>query len=511
MSANDESNVNPATGTSVSEVSPETAVTEGGQEYRMSLGVEITSAGPCKKHVAVRVPRADIEYFYNDAVKGLVDSAVVPGFRPGHVPRKLIEKRFRSEVGDQVKQKVLIQSLEQVADEHELDAINEPDLNVETLQLPETGDFEFDFEVEVRPEFDLPDYTGLKLKRPSRTVTDADTERYFVRYLEQFGQLVPVDGPAQPGDSIIADLAFEFEGKSLGHRRDQRIRIQPTLRFEDAEVEKFDELMAGVTPGTRKDAEATVSIEAEKVELRGERVKIRFDVLDVQRLRLPELTSECLQGLEVESADELKAEVRKILERQVVYKQRQSARSQVLEKITESASWELPESLVRRQVENALRREILEMQQAGYTEELIRARTNKLLQQQVSMTRQALKEHFVLDQLATEEKLEVTPQDVELEISYMAMQRGESPRKMRARLIKQGMMENLMAQILERKAIDFILDRAVYEEVPSEAVHEDLVEALPFAISGREEIPAAPAASSGDAAETSADAPEASG
>src|SRR6185312_3959421 len=100
---------------------------------------------------------------------------------------------------------------------------------------------------------------------------------------------------------------------------------------------------------------------------------------------------------------------------------------------------ELPESLVKRQVENALRREILEMQQAGFTDEDIRARENELLQQQISMTRQALKEHFVLDKISTQEKLEVTPEDVNTEISYMAFQRGESPRKVRARIEKQDL------------------------------------------------------------------------
>lgn len=482
MSANEEDNVGSVAGTSVSEISTETAVDEGPQPYRMSLGVEISDAGPCKKHIVVRIPRTDLDYFYNDAVKGLVSSAVVPGFRPGHVPRKLVEKRFRAEVGEQVKQKVLVQSLEQVAEEYELDAINEPDLDLEALEIPEAGDFEFQFDVEVRPEFDLPDYSGLKLKRPVRSVTDGDVKSYLERYLTQFGRMVPVDGPAEAGDFVFADVNFTWGDKNLRNLKDQKIRILPLLRFQDAEVEKFDTLMVGVTPGEQRDAETTVSVESERAELRGEKVKIHFDVTDVKRLMMPELTADLLEELQVASEDALKEEIRSILERQVVYEQRQSARTQVLEKITESASWELPDSLVRRQVENALRREVLEMQQAGFTEEEIRARRNELLQEQVSMTRRALKEHFVLDKLATQEKLEVTPVDIDMEISYMAMQRGESARKMRARLEKQGLMENLMAQILERKAIDFIIDKAVFEDLPTEPSHHDQVEALPFSI-----------------------------
>jgi trigger factor len=206
------------------------------------------------------------------------------------------------------------------------------------------------------------------------------------------------------------------------------------------------------------------------------------------------LNQEFLDQLDVESQAVLRQEIREVLERQVTYEQRQTTRKQVLEKITASANWDLPESLVKRQVENALQREILEMQQAGFTDEQIRARQNELLQQQISMTRQALKEHFVLDKIATLEKLEVTPQDKDVEIAYMAMQRGESPRKVRARLEKTGLIENLEAQILERKAVDVVLEKAVFTDIPGESGRKDDVEAVELSVCGQEVSPAPQAA-----------------
>src|SRR4029077_9366199 len=146
--------------------------------------------------------RADIDHFANEVVKELVATAAVPGFRPGHVPRTLILKRFRKEVDEQVRQKVLMQSLQQLGEEHKLDAINEPDLDVESLEIPEEGDFSYEFDVEVRPEFDLPNYSGLKIKRPVRKVSDEDVQKSLDKYLAQFGQLVPHDGPAESGDFV---------------------------------------------------------------------------------------------------------------------------------------------------------------------------------------------------------------------------------------------------------------------------------------------------------------------
>lgn len=172
-----------------------------------------------------------------------------------------------------------------------------------------------------------------------------------------------------------------------------------------------------------------------------------------------------------------------MLERQLTYEQRQSARSQVLDKITESADWDLPEELVLRQTENALRREVLEMQQAGFTSSQIRARENEIRQRAVSTTRQALKEHFVLDRIATQEDIQVSSSDIDVEIQMMAMQSGESPRRVRARLIKSGMIENLEAQIRERMAVDFILEKAEFVDIESEQADEgDRICSIPIAI-----------------------------
>jgi trigger factor len=459
----------------------ETAVSEQ-EAYKLSLDVQVEDAGPCRKHVRVRVPRNDIEHFFEESLGELSESAAVPGFRQGHAPKELVQKRFRKELGGQVKQRVLLQSLEQLQEETKLDPINEPDIDVESLEIPEEGDFEYEFDVEVRPDFELPDYKGLKVKRPTRETTDADVEAYLARFLEQYGDPEPHDGPAEPGDSVIADVEFRHNDRQLRKLHHVTLRLRPVLRFQDAEISGFDERMKGAGPGDTRESETTISQEAESLEMRGEKVQVRITVDEVRRMRMPEMTKEFFDRVGVESEQELRDEVREILERQVKFQQRQAVRAQVLEKITESANWDLPEQLVRRQTENALRREILEMQQAGFTTREIQARENQIRQQALTTTRQALKEHFVLDKIATQENIETEPTDVDTEIAYMAMQRGESPRRVRARLVKSGMIDNLEAQIRERKAVDHILEHAQFEDVPMDPLTEDRVEAVPYSV-----------------------------
>jgi trigger factor len=254
--------------------------------------------------------------------------------------------------------------------------------------------------------------------------------------------------------------------------------VRPVLRLQDGELKGFDKLMQGAAAGETREADITVSLEADNVEMRGETVQATFTVLDVKRLRLPELNAEFFNRVNSSDEAEFRQRVRDMLERQVTYQQRQATRQQVLERITESADWELPEDLVRKQVENALRREVLEMRQAGFAPREIRARENQLRQNAISMTRKNLKEHFVLDRIAEEEKLEVNASDIDYEINLMAVQAGENPRRVRARLQKSGVIENLEAQIRERKAVDVILEHAEFKDKPLPLTWQTEVEAV---------------------------------
>lgn len=450
--------------------------------YKLTLDVAIENTGPCRKHVRVKVPQADIDHFRGKALQDVAGSAAVPGFRVGHVPMKLVERRFKKELTDQVRQQVLIGSLEQLSEENSLDPINEPDFDIESLILPDEGDFVYEFDVEVRPEFDLPSYNGLKINRPTKEISDADIEAYLQKFLAQYGTLADHEGGAEPGQFVTADIEFLHNGELLRRMSDLTLELKPRLRFPDGELSGFGDLLKGATAGTVKETQMTISPEAETVENRGETVQVRITIKKVHVLKLPELNKEFLARLDMETEDDLRVQVQSMLQRQITFEQRQSARKQVLEKITESATWELPEELVRKQVENALRREILEMQQAGFTTPEIRSRENVIRQKSISTTRQALKEHFVLDKIATKENIEVKPSDIDSEIHMMALQRGENPRRVRARLQKSGIIENLEAQIRERKAVDFILKSAEYSDVPMPAPTDDEVESVSLAI-----------------------------
>ncbi|MCA8988615.1 MAG: trigger factor [Planctomycetaceae bacterium] len=444
----------------------------------LDLKVEIQDVGPCKKHIAVTITEQDIQQLREETVSDLSREAAIPGFRAGKVPEKLLARRFRKEISDQLKQKLLLQSLEQVSEQHSLDPINEPELDVENLEVPESGDFEYEFEVEVRPVFEVPNYSKMSIKRPVHDVTDADVEAYRQIFLSRFAQISPSEGPVEAGDYVVCDCEFRHNGEVIQKFDEITVRVRPTLRFWDAEVTGFQDLIIGTKVGDTRSTKFEISREANNVEMRSEQVEATFKVVDIKRMTLPELDNSLLERINFDSIDELNQAIRNILTRQVSYRQRQETREQVLEKITESASWDLPEGLVKKHVENALRREILEMQQAGFSRQQIIARESEIRQKSHSSTQQALKEHFVLDKVASDHDIECTQEDMAEEIVNMASQQGESPRKLRARLAKSGMLENLEAQIRERKAVDYILTQVSFEDYPIDNLLEDDIESV---------------------------------
>jgi trigger factor len=460
------------------------AVDDGGDEgdveaeQPLNLQVDVQTAGPCRKHVKITVPREDVDRVMSNQVQEFIDSAAVPGFRPGHVPEALVRRRYRKELGDKVKQDLLMASLSQLGESAQIEPINEPSIDIEGIELPDEGDFTYEFDVEVRPEFELPNYKGLSINRPTRSVSDADVTSHLEQYFEQYAHLVPVDEPAKAGDLVVVNLVVTHGDDTVREFPELSLRVRPTLRFHDAEITGFDKLMVGAAADDVREVDFAIAEEAEKVEMRKEQVHAKFTVLDVKRPELPERDAAFLERVGAKSEDDLRTQVKDMLERQVRYEQRKATRQQVLDQITAAADWDLPEDLVRKQVENAMRREILEMQQAGFTTRDIRAREAKLRQTSLTTTRQNLKQHFVLDRIVEAEKIEVSATDIDAEIAMMAIQSGENPRRVRSRLIKSGYIENLEAQIRERKAVDIILEHAKFKDMAMPAVADRNVEAV---------------------------------
>jgi trigger factor len=302
--------------------------------------------------------------------------------------------------------------------------------------------------------------------------------------LARYGQLAPYDGAAEEGDYLSVNISASADGRQVAREAEAVVRIRPTLSFADARLEGFDKLMKGAKEGDRRTAEVTLSKDAPNAELRGKKVGLEFEVLDVKKLKLPELTDDFLQEIgNFGSEDELRSAIRMNLERQLQYEQQKLARSQISALLTKSADWELPPGLLERQASRELERAVMELRRSGFSEAEIRARENQLRQNSTNATAVALKEHFILERIAEEEKIDVDDGDYEKEIFLIAAQSGESPRRVRAQLEKRGLMDVLRNQIIERKVLELVESQAKFKDEPYQPEKTD-TEALQMAAGG---------------------------
>jgi trigger factor len=469
----------------------ETETTEAEETPKLNLSVEVEEKSACERHVTVTVPRSDIERYYSKQFDDLVPKAEVPGFRIGKAPRKLVEKKFRKQMGEQVKGAILMDSLTQVSENQDFSAISEPDLDFEQVNIPEEGDLKYEFNIEVRPEFELPEWKGLSLSRPEREFTDDDIKHHISTLSQRFSDLVPVDEAVKEDDFVVCNVTSSFDGNVVATAEEETIQVRPTLSLSDATIEGFGKLLAGAKADDKKTISAEISEFSDNEELRGKEIEIEFEILDVKRLETKD-QDEVATQLGLDSAEKLNELVRESMESRLQYAQREQIRDQISKVLTESANWELPPDLLKRQSRRELDRAVMEMRSSGFAEPEIVARQNVLRKNILEKTETMLKEHFILERIAEDQNIEEEPQDYEIEIARIAMQQNDSPRRVRARLERTGQMDSLRNMIIEQKVINQITEEAKFEATEYKVDEKPETVALEFfAGGGGNQIPEA--------------------
>jgi trigger factor len=445
------------------------------QEQQQPLKIDISVQSPqaCLREVVVTVADEEVRRYLKKAYDELVPEAQVPGFRAGRAPRKLVEKQFKDRVHEQVKGSLVMDSLAQVTESQPFSAISEPNFDFDAIELPDSGPFVFQFSVEVRPEFPTPQWQGLPIVKPVEAITEEDIDSAIERVLSRNATIEATDEAAVLGDRLLITAVFKDQesGKVLSELEEERVTLRNRLSFSDGVCESFGELLVGAVEGDIRQGTVKVSETCDDESRRGSVLNVEFKVIEVMRRTIPDLSPSVLQELgDFESVDEFRTFVRSSLERQAEYRQQQAVRSAVVGLLAGTASFELPADLVRRQTSRELQRKVLELRRSGFGEDEVRRIVNLSRQNAQASTELALREHFILEQIAEELKIEADDADYDAEVKLIAQQSDEPERRVRARLEKSGQMDALRNQIIERKVIEAIVAQATITE---QAVERD--------------------------------------
>jgi len=424
------------------------------------MEVKVEPLAPCKKRLSITLSREEIKAKMNERYAELEREAQVPGFRPGRAPRRLVEKRFREAVEEETRIKLISESLEKALEEQKLDVLGEPDLDPEKITMPEDGPLVFSLDLEVRPEFELPDYVGIPVAVEQPTVGDADVARALERLRESHGRLeeVPAGGEAKANDIVTGDVAVQVGDHLVLDRQGARVPVS-AIAIEGVRLEKFGELLAGAKAGETRSARITIDETAEKEDLRGKEAEVRVKVNRIERIVLPD-DAALLAAADHEDLDALKRTLRRELEGRSdqVYHERQE--EAVQDWLLAQVRIDLPEELAKRHANNLLQRTVTGLQYRGVPVDEVEKRLEEIRGASTERAGRELKLMFILDAIAKKEKVEATDAEVDARVRFMAVQQGRRDDRLREEMEAGGTLANLRSQIRDDKVMRLLLEKA---------------------------------------------------
>lgn len=443
----------------------QTAVAEQAQED-FQYPITIEDAGPATKKVVVQIPKDRIEAKLAEQFKELRQQAAIPGFRPGHVPQKLLERKFSADVREQVRRALIGESYEQAVEKNGLQVIGEPVFDdPKSLELKEGQDLSYSFEIEVQPQFDVPELKGLKVTRPKIAITEENVDQAMQNLREQQGMLVPVeDRGVQDKDYLVADVHVKLGDEVVGHQHDAQIVSRPG-RIGGIEVADLDAQLRGLKSGEKREIKVSVPETHPAEKLRGKDATIEIALKDIKKLELAEINEEFLADLGFQDEKELRDALREQMEERISMDVKAAMREQVHKHLLENTNIEIPSRLSDRQAQRVVNRRAVDLMMRGMPEETIRANLEKLKVGAKEEAARELKLFFILQKIANDFGVDVDEAELNGSIAMIAAQRGQRPEKLKQTMAKDGTLANMYVQMREQKAVDRILESAQVEDV----------------------------------------------
>ena len=444
--------------------------------------VTLEDAGVARKRIKIEISAERIKGKLEEAYGDLQKDAVLPGFRRGRAPKRLLEKRFGGDVRNTVKGQIVAEAYQKAVEDHKLDAIGEPEVDLTKIELPESGPLTVTMEVEITPQFDVPELTSLEIKRPKMEANDERLGLAIENLRRHFGHWNTVADGALEGDTVSADVKIQAEDNQiLSEQSNVGFQVKAGsiagIRFED-----LGDKLKGAKPSDAITLTGAVPADYAQESLRGKAVTIKLDVKQVRRQDLPEVNEEFAKMLGFENLDELKKELRERLVVQLEQETKGAMAQQVYHHLLKAVNLDLPINLSQRQMGNVLRRRATEMINRGIPETDIVQHLDELKISSAQQAQVDLKLFFILGKLAEKYGIEVSDAEVNTRIAAMADQYGRRPERLRHDMQRNNQIEQVYLQVRDGKVVDKILEKATIVEVDEKTLAEEFKNQPPLMV-----------------------------
>ena len=416
---------------------------------------EFTDVSETQKTLTIEIPSDVVDAEIAKIAKGYSKQAKLPGFRPGKVPATIIKQRFKEQILHDVMHGLIPRAVEEALQERGIEPVDTP--NIKDVALEEGQPLKFTAAIETVPPFDPGDLGTLRATRTSTSITDETVEQMLQRLRDRGAKFETVEGRAiSEGDTAVLDI----ERRDSDGEPDRHENVSIELGSA-ANPPGFDANLVGLDVGAEKTFTVHFPADYQVKEMADTDVSYTVKVKEIRRKVLPELDDEFAKDVGAfESLEALRGRVRGDLQEEADEGARRQVRTQILKQLAERVTFELPTSLVEREIDRRLEEFARQLMQQNVDPRQAGIDWAQFREAQREPARASVASALVLDEIARRESITVSAEDVDKEIEQFALRAGRTPAALRAQLEKEGGVTRLYAGLRREKAVDLALSRA---------------------------------------------------
>jgi trigger factor len=432
------------------------------------VNVTVDNLAPCRKLMSVEVDAEAVESAFETTTREFQKKARLPGFRPGKAPRHLILKSFAADLENEVRRKLISDSFHDAVRDQQIRVVGQPDLEV--VQFARGQALQYKATLETAPDFELPDYKGLPVRREARVVTPEDVDRAIDILREQRATYVDVARPVQTGDFVVVHYQGTCDGQPI-------TEIAPTARgltekrdfwlhvTEGSFIPGFTEQLIGAQAGEKRTVSVTFPNDFVASQLSGRAGVYEVEIVQVKEKHLPELDDDLARAYGAEGVDRLREGVHRDLENELNYKLKRDTRDQIIREILNRVNFDLPASIVDHETRNVVYDIVRENQQRGVSREAIDQQKDRIFAAATHSARERIKASFIFGRIAQKEGISVSQDEIAHQIAVLAHQNQIAPEALAKQIRDRDGLGEIENQIITSKVLDFLEQHARVEEV----------------------------------------------
>lgn len=436
------------------------------------MNIVVEKQPKCIAVLNVEVPSADVAAKRADIASTYASQAKIPGFRPGKAPKAVIQKRFGKQISEELTEALFGEACDQALEKENLKVLDFgfPD----NLNERPDGSIAFETKLILAPEFTLPEYKGIEVKAPPASISDEELNGQLESLRERLAEFDDISDRALRNDDIaVVDFTTTVDGQPLTEAIGEKGQYLAKRENHWLPVKEgsflpgYAEQLVGLSQGDQKDVTITLDAEFPFEELRGKEITLHTTVTGIKAPKLPELDDAFAEKLAPgKTLDEIKGLIRENMGREKEKQIGEFKVNQIVEHLNKAVNFELPEEIVIRETQNQANQLVEEGSQKGASDEDMLSQQEQIFTVATQRAVTNLRTNFILQEIASAEKITVSDADLLTHISNIAQSRREPIKKVIKDLQKKRQIQSIRNSMLIGQTIDFLVEQAKVTEVP---------------------------------------------